>query len=67
MIPSAGLHALIENGVIDDILRPLKSGKEASAYIVRAGGKLCCAKGYKNMAHGGAGDRCRWRPGAVLG
>src|SRR3546814_14159236 len=35
-IPS-GLQPLIDEGVIDAVLRPLKSGKEAAVYVVRAG------------------------------
>lgn len=30
------LQALIDDGVIDVVLRPLKSGKEASVYVVRS-------------------------------
>ena len=32
-----GLQPLIDDGVIDEVLRPLKSGKEASVYVVRVG------------------------------
>ena len=35
-IPS-GLQPLIDDGVIDAVMRPLKSGKEAAVYVVRAG------------------------------
>ena len=45
-----GLQALIDDGVIDRVLRPLKSGKEASVYVVHAGGEVRCAKVYKDMA-----------------
>ncbi|MEO5829646.1 MAG: serine protein kinase RIO, partial [Rhodanobacter sp.] len=31
-----GLQDLIDEGVIDQVLRPLKSGKEASVYVVRS-------------------------------
>ena len=31
------LQALIDDGVIDRVIRPLKSGKEASVYVVEAG------------------------------
>jgi RIO kinase 1 len=37
------LQALIEDGVIDEVLRPLKSGKEAAVYVVRAGDEIRCA------------------------
>jgi len=43
----AGLVALIEDGIIDAVVRPLKSGKEASVYLVECGGELRCAKVYK--------------------
>lgn len=43
-----GLQALIDDGVIDEVMRPLKSGKEAAVYVVRAGGDVRCAKVYKD-------------------
>ena len=45
-----GLQPLIDDGVIDEVLRPLKSGKEASVYVVRSGHEVLCAKVYKDMA-----------------
>ncbi len=45
-----GLQALIEEGVIDEVLRPLKSGKEATIHVVRSGTDILCAKVYKDMA-----------------
>ncbi|MBV8063225.1 MAG: serine protein kinase RIO [Nevskia sp.] len=42
-----GLEALIEEGIVDRVLRPLKSGKEASVYLVDCGGHTRCAKVYK--------------------
>jgi len=44
------LQPLLDDGVIDEVLRPLKSGKEASVYVVRAGDAVLCAKVYKDMA-----------------
>lgn len=41
------LESLIENGLIDEVLRSLKSGKEAAVYVVRCGTEICCAKVYK--------------------
>lgn len=46
----AALQALIDDGVIDEVLRPLKSGKEAAVYVVRSGEDVRCAKVYKDMA-----------------
>ena len=58
-----GLQPLIEDGVIDDVLRPLKSGKEASVYVVRAGTETLCAKVYKNMAHRSFQARVQYQEG----
>src|SRR5882724_12929200 len=45
----AGLQPLIEDGVIDEVIRSLKSGKEATVYLVRSGGEIRCAKVYRDM------------------
>jgi len=44
------LLPLIEDGLVDEVLRPLMSGKEATVYIVRCGDDIRCAKVYKNAA-----------------
>ena len=41
------LQALIEEGLIDSVVRQLKSGKEADVYVVRVGDDTCAAKVYK--------------------
>jgi RIO kinase 1 len=41
------LEPLIEDGLVDKVLRPLMSGKEAAVYVVRCGTQLRCAKVYK--------------------
>ena len=43
-----GLQLLIDDGVIDEVLRSLKSGKEATVYVVRSGESTRCAKVYKD-------------------
>ncbi len=45
-----GLEPLVDCGVIDEVLRPLMSGKEAQVYVVLAGGKECVAKVYKEAS-----------------
>jgi len=35
-----GLQPLLDDGMIDSVVRNLKSGKEASVYIVSCGGRL---------------------------
>src|SRR3984893_1651278 len=43
------LQPLIEDGVIDEVIRSLKSGKEATVYVVRSGAQTRCAKVYRDM------------------
>ena len=41
------LEPLIEDGLIDEVIRQLMSGKEATVYVVRCGDDVRCAKVYK--------------------
>ncbi len=41
------LAPLVEDGLIDDVVRQLMSGKEATVYVVRCGDEVRCAKVYK--------------------
>lgn len=59
----ASLQTLIEDGVIDEVLRPLKSGKEAAVYVVRAGDDVRCAKVYKDMAQRSFKQRVQYQEG----
>jgi len=43
------IEPLIEDGLIDEVLRPLMSGKEAIVYLVRCGEDIRCAKVYKDV------------------
>jgi len=61
-IPKA-LQPLIDDGVIDEVLRPLKSGKEASVYIVRSGDTIRCAKVYKDMGQRSFQQRTTYQEG----
>ena len=58
-----GLEPLIEDGVIDDVLRSLKSGKEASVYVVRCGSEIRCAKVYKDMGQRSFQARAQYQEG----
>ena len=58
-----GLQALIDDGVIDQVLRPLKSGKEAAVYVVRSGEDVRCAKVYKDMAQRSFQQRVQYQEG----
>lgn len=41
------IQPLVDDGLVDEVIRPLMSGKEADVYIVRCGDELRCAKVYK--------------------
>lgn len=41
------LQPLLDDGLIDEVIHPLMSGKEASVYVVRCGRDIRCAKVYK--------------------
>lgn len=41
------LQPLVEEGVIEAVVRQLMSGKEAMVFVVRSGGEVRCAKVYK--------------------
>ncbi len=58
-----GLEPLIDEELIEAVLRPLKSGKEASVYLVRVNGELQCAKVYKDMAQRSFQARVRYQEG----
>jgi RIO kinase 1 len=51
MKPPARLLSLIEEGLIDTVVRQLMSGKEAMVFVVRSGGETLCAKVYKEATH----------------
>ena len=41
------LELLVRDGFIDEVIHPLKSGKEAAVYVVQSEGEVRCAKVYK--------------------
>jgi len=43
------LEPLVEDGLVDGVLRQLKSGKEATVYLVTRGDSVLCAKVYKDV------------------
>lgn len=47
MKPPRRLQSLIDEGLIDLVVRQLMSGKEATVYVVRCGDETRCAKIYK--------------------
>jgi RIO kinase 1 len=57
------LQALIDDGVIDEVIRSLKSGKEATVYLVRAGTQTRCAKVYRDMRQRSFQSRAQYQEG----
>jgi RIO kinase 1 len=59
----AALQPLIDDGVIDEVIRSLKSGKEATVYLVRSGTHTRCAKVYRDMRQRSFQKRARYQEG----
>ena len=51
MKPPPRLQSLIEEGLIDTVVRQLMSGKEAMVFVVRCGDETRCAKVYKEATN----------------
>jgi RIO kinase 1 len=61
-IPS-GLMSLVEQGLIEEVVRPLMSGKEAEVFLVHAGGELRVAKVYKEAQNRTFKNRAEYTEG----
>src|SRR5665213_3722749 len=57
------LQPLLDDGIIDEVIRSLKSGKEATVYIVRSGTEHRCAKVYRDMAQRSFQQRSQYQEG----
>ena len=60
------LQPLIDDGVIDEVIRALKSGKEATVYLVRSGTQTRCAKVYRDMRQRSFQRRAQYQEGRKL-
>ncbi len=45
------IEPLVAEGLVDEVIRQLMSGKEATVYMVRCGEEIRCAKVYKDADH----------------
>ena len=43
------IQPLIDDGLVDEVISQLMSGKEATVYVVRCGAEIRCAKVYKDV------------------
>jgi len=57
------LEPLIHDGLIEEVISPLMSGKEAAVYVVRSGGELRCAKVYKEAHNRSFRTRAHYQEG----
>jgi len=60
------LQPLIDDGVIDEVMRSLKSGKEATVYLVRTGIQTRCAKVYRDMRQRSFQRRAQYQEGRKM-
>ena len=44
------IQPLVDDGLVDEVIRQLMSGKEAVVYVVRCGSEIRCAKVYKEAS-----------------
>jgi RIO kinase 1 len=58
---------LLDDGVVQEVIRPLKSGKEASVFVVRADDAVCAAKVYKEARHRNFRQRLDYVEGRQVG
>lgn len=45
------IQPLVEDGLVDEVISQLMSGKEATVYVVRSGSDIRCAKVYKDAVN----------------
>ncbi|MDD5580261.1 MAG: serine protein kinase RIO [Methylobacter sp.] len=57
------LEPLVRDGLVDEVIRPLKSGKEAAVYVVLSEGEIRCAKVYKNVNERGFHKQAQYQEG----
>ncbi|REG83768.1 PA4780 family RIO1-like protein kinase [Marinomonas pollencensis] len=57
------IQPLLEDGLVDEVLRQLMSGKEATVYVVRCGSEIRCAKVYKEASKRSFKQAVQYREG----
>ncbi|RFA25790.1 serine protein kinase RIO [Alkalilimnicola ehrlichii] len=66
MKPPKRIQPLIDDGLVDEVLYQLKSGKEASVYVVRCGDDIRCAKVYKEANKRGFRTLTQYQEGRTV-
>lgn len=59
----ARIQPLVNLGMVDEVIRPLMSGKEADVFAVRCGADIRCAKVYKEASKRGFKKAVEYREG----
>lgn len=59
-------EVLVHNGLVDDVVSKLMSGKEAEVYVVHSMGELRCAKVYKDADNRSFSSLSRYQEGRKL-
>ena len=57
------IQPLVDDGLVDEVLRQLMSGKEATVYVVRCGQEIRCAKVYKDVENRSFKQAVQYREG----
>ncbi|MGZ5030789.1 MAG: PA4780 family RIO1-like protein kinase [Methylobacter sp.] len=57
------IEPLVQDGLVDEVIRPLKSGKEAAVYVVLSEGEIRCAKVYKDVNKRGFHKQAQYQEG----
>jgi len=57
------IEPLVRDGLVDEVIRPLKSGKEAAVYVVLSEGEIRCAKVYKEVNQRGFHKQAQYQEG----
>jgi RIO kinase 1 len=57
------MQPLVQDGLVDEVIRPLMSGKEADVFAVRCGDEVRCAKVYKEASRRSFKNAVQYREG----
>ncbi len=57
------IEPLVRDGLVDEVIRPLKSGKEAEVFVVICDGDVRCAKVYKEANKRGFHKQAQYQEG----
>ncbi len=60
------LQPLVHDGIVDSVIRRLKSGKEASVFLVACGNEIRCAKVYKDSNDRGFHKLAQYQEGRTV-